>query len=266
MKLRLFCLILGVSLLASACATVPLTGRTQLALVPTGDLVASSAESYNQLLAESTLSTNAEDTALVVQVGERVARAAEEMMTELGMGSELRYYDWQFNLIDDPEMVNAFCMPGGRIGVFTGILPVAESPQGLAVVMAHEVAHALANHSGERMSQLLLANLGGMALSTAMQSKPEETQQLAMVAFGLGAQLGVLLPYSRRHESEADRIGLILMARAGYDPRSAIPFWQRMGDLGGARPPEFLSTHPEPERRVEDIRGYLPEALQYYEN
>jgi predicted Zn-dependent protease len=246
------------------CATVPFTGRSQLSLVPQADLVTSASESYNQLLAQSQLSTNSEDTRAVVHVGERVAMAAEDFMREMGMTGELRYYDWEFSLIEEDETINAFCMPGGRIGVFTGILPVARDDNGLAVIMAHEVAHALANHSGERLSQLLLAELGGMALSSAMQEKPQEAQELAMMAFGLGAQLGVLLPYSRQHESEADRIGLILMSRAGYDPRHAIPFWSRMNEQGGARPPEFLSTHPAPDTRIAQIKSYLPEALQYY--
>jgi predicted Zn-dependent protease len=133
-------------------------------------------------------------------------------------------------------------------------------------VVGHEVAHAIANHGGERMSQLLLADLGGMALSKAVEEKPEETRQLAFLAYGVGAQVGVLLPYSRTHESEADRIGLILMARAGYDPRSAVPFWERMAAQKGAEPPEFLSTHPSSDRRIEDIRMHLPEALGYYES
>ncbi len=234
-------------------------------MVPQADIVTSAAQGYDELIAESELSSDSEMTQMVVDVGTDVARSAEAFLREVGMESELRYYEWEFNLIQDDEMPNAFCLPGGKIGVYTGIMPVAGGPDGLAVVMAHEVAHAIANHGGERMSQLLLAELGGMALATAMQTKPDETRELAMLAYGLGAQLGVLLPYSRQHESEADRIGLILMARAGYDPNEAIPFWQRMNRLGGARPPEFLSTHPAPETRIEQIREYLPEALGYYE-
>ncbi len=234
-------------------------------MVPQADIVTSAAQGYDELIAESELSSDSEMTQMVVDVGTDVARSAEAFLREVGMESELRYYEWEFNLIQDDEMPNAFCLPGGKIGVYTGIIPVAGGPDGLAVVMAHEVAHAIANHGGERMSQLLLAELGGMALATAMQTKPDETRELAMLAYGLGAQLGVLLPYSRQHESEADRIGLILMARAGYDPNEAIPFWQRMNRLGGARPPEFLSTHPAPETRIEQIREYLPEALGYYE-
>lgn len=252
-------------LLLGACSTVPITGRSQLSMVPQADIVVSASQGYDELIAEAELSTDPEMTGMVVDVGTDVARSAEAFLRDVGMESELRYYEWEFNLIQDDEMPNAFCLPGGKIGVYTGIMPVAGGPDGLAVVMAHEVAHAIANHGGERMSQLLLAELGGMALATAMQTKPDETRELAMLAYGLGAQLGVLLPYSRQHESEADRIGLILMARAGYDPNEAIPFWQRMNQMGGPRPPEFLSTHPAPETRIEQIREYLPEALGYYE-
>jgi len=161
-------------------------------------------------------------------------------------------------------VANAFCMPGGKIGVYTGILPVAADAAGLAVVMGHEVAHAIANHSGERVSQLLLAHLGGIALSRAIREKPAETQDLLMLAYGIGANVGVLLPYSRRHESEADRIGLILMAQAGYDPEAAIPFWQRMAARAQGAPPEFLSTHPSHATRIDDLRRWLPEAKQHY--
>jgi predicted Zn-dependent protease len=186
-------------------------------------------------------------------------------MREHGMEYELSQYGWEFELIEDDETANAFCMPGGKIVVYTGLLPVAETESGLAVVVAHEVAHALANHGGERMSQLLLAQLGGMALSSALEEKPKETHDLAMLAYGIGSNVAVLLPYSRKHESEADRIGLILMARAGYDPREAVSFWQRMASGGGAQPPEFLSTHPSHETRIADIRSYLPEAVDIYD-
>jgi predicted Zn-dependent protease len=265
MSTRALALALAGLLLLAACSTVPITGRSQLSMVPQADIVVSAAQGYDELIAESELSSDSEMTRMVVDVGTDVARSAEAFLRDVGMEDELRYYEWEFNLIQDDEMPNAFCLPGGKIGVYTGIMPVAGGPDGLAVVISHEVAHAIANHGGERMSQLLLAELGGMALATAMESKPDETRELAMLAYGLGAQLGVLLPYSRQHESEADRIGLILMARAGYDPHEAVPFWQRMNQLGGGRPPEFLSTHPAPETRIEQIQEYLPEALEYYD-
>jgi predicted Zn-dependent protease len=257
--------ILGVvAVMVAACATVPITGRKQLSLVPQSDLVAMAAQDYQTFVASSTVSDDAAARARVTEVGSRVASAATAFMRENGMDYELRNYNWEFQLIED-EAVNAWCMPGGKIVVYTGLLPVAETDAGLAVVVAHEVAHALANHSGERMSQLLLANLGGMALSKALEEKPEETQNLAMLAYGIGSQVAVLLPYSRQHESEADHIGLILMARAGYDPREAIPFWQRMSALNEGEPPEFLSTHPNHATRIADIRAYLPEAISIYE-
>ncbi|MEK6635205.1 MAG: M48 family metallopeptidase, partial [Planctomycetota bacterium] len=169
-----------------------------------------------------------------------------------------------FKLIQDDKTVNAFCMPGGKIAVYTGILPITQDENGLAVVLGHEVAHALANHGGERMSQLLLAQMGATTLSAALSQQPQQTRQLLLQVYGIGANVGVILPYSRNHELEADHIGLIIMARAGYDPRTAIPFWQRMNDKAGKRPPEFLSTHPAPIKRIEDIRNKIPEAMKYY--
>lgn len=264
MLARRWPLMLIVALLLAGCATVPLTGRRQLSLVSESEVVALGAQSYKQLLDESKLSRNTKKTQMVIDVGERIARSAEEFMREHGMEQEIKYYQWEFNLIEADTIVNAFCLPGGKIGVYTGILPVAQNERGLAVVLGHEVAHAIARHGNERMSQLLLAQLGGIALSTAVKEQPEKTRQMLLQAYGIGANVGVLLPYSRRHESEADRIGLILMARAGYDPRGAVPFWQRMGELGKGRPPEFLSTHPSPKRRIQDIQNQLPEALKYY--
>jgi predicted Zn-dependent protease len=255
---------LALALFLAACATVPVTGRRQLSLVSSAEMSVMGTESYQQFLQESNLSQDAQQTDRVKNVGTRISTAAEAFMREHGMEGELQNYQWEFNLVDGDTVVNAFCLPGGKIGVYSGIIPVAGDETGLAVVVGHEVAHAIANHGGERMSQLLLVQMGGMALSKAVEEQPEKTQQLLMLAFGVGANVGVLLPYSRKHESEADRIGLILMARAGYDPNMAIPFWQRMNEQGGPRPPEFLSTHPAPETRMNDIRTYLPEAMKHY--
>jgi predicted Zn-dependent protease len=256
---------LVLSLFLAACATVPLTGRRQLSLVSSAEMSALGAESYQQFLQESRLSQDAGQTQMVRNVGTRISVAAEAFMRESGLEADLPNYQWEFSLVDADTVVNAFCLPGGKIGVYSGILPVARDETGLAVVVGHEVAHAIAKHGGERMSQLLLVQMGGMALSKAVEEQPEKTQQLLMLAFGIGANVGVMLPYSRQHESEADRIGLVLMARAGYDPRTAVTFWQRMSQEGGPRPPEFLSTHPAPERRINDIRDHLPEALKYYQ-
>jgi len=261
---RVFAVVLA-GLMLAGCATVPITGRSQLSLVSQAELTAMGADSYHQFIAESNLSDDAAEIATVRRVGERVAASAEAFLRAHGLEGDLRYYDWEFNVIDDDETANAFCVSGGKIAVYTGILPITEDEEGLAVVVAHEVAHALANHGGERMSQLLVAELGGIALSKAVEKEPQKTQDLWKAVYGLGAQVGYLLPYSRQHESEADRIGLILMAQAGYHPGAAIQFWQRMAAEGGARPPEFLSTHPSPETRIDQIREYLPEALTYYE-
>ncbi len=265
MKIRAFAALALVALLSVGCATVPMTGRSQLALVPEADMVTAASQNYDEFLGTVTVSNDPAANSLVGRIGERVAASAEKFLTDLDMASELRYYDWRFTVVDDDETINAFCMPGGKIVVYTGIIPVAQNENQLAVVIGHEVAHALARHSSERMSQILLAELGGMALSRAIQEKPRETQGWMMLAYGMGAQLGVMLPYSRTHEKEADRIGLVLMAQAGYDPRAAVPFWTRMGEMGGPRPPEFLSTHPEPSTRIDEINRYMPEALGYYE-
>ena len=246
------------------CSTVPITGRRQLSFIPQNQLIASSNDSYHQLLSESKISEDKEKTQMVVNVGKRIASSAEQFMRENRMEKEIQNYHWEFKLIQDDKTVNAFCMPGGKIAVYTGILPITQDESGLAVVLGHEVAHALANHGGERMSQLLLAQMGATTLSAALSQQPQQTRQLLLQVYGIGANVGVILPYSRSHELEADHIGLIIMARAGYDPRTAIPFWQRMNEKAGKRPPEFLSTHPAPMKRIEDIRNELPEAMKYY--
>lgn len=260
-------LVCSVSLFSTSCSTVPITGRRQIVIVPESQLLAASTDNYHQLINSSKLSKDPQKVEMVKNVGRRIASSAEKFMRENNMEEELKNYHWEFNLIEDDATVNAFCMPGGKIAVYTGILPIAKDENGLAVVVGHEVAHAIANHGGERMSHLLLTKLGGIALSTALSTQPALTQQLLMSAYGAGSQVGILLPYSRSQELEADHIGLILMARADYDPREAIPFWQRMSKLEEqGRPPEFLSTHPAPEKRIEDIRNELPEAMKYYKN
>jgi predicted Zn-dependent protease len=260
---RMFWLVL-LAAIVWGCAEVPITGRQSLHLVPESELLTLSLQQYNDVLQKSKLSTDNQKVAMVRRVGDRVAKAAESFLAESGHKDLIKNYQWQFNLIEDDKTVNAWVMPGGKAAVYTGILPFTQDETGLAVVLGHEVGHALANHGNERMSQELLANMGGMALSVAVSSQPQMTQELAMAAFGAGASIGVLLPYSRLQESEADHIGLILMARAGYDPREAVPFWQRMNASPGSRPPELLSTHPAPETRIADIKALLPEAMAYY--
>jgi predicted Zn-dependent protease len=221
-------------------------------------------DSYEKFLKEHKVVTGTRDAATVKRAGQRIQRAVEDYFASQGMAGQLKGYAWEFNLIDE-KTVNAFCMPGGKVAVYTGILSLTGDETGLAVVMGHEVAHAVARHGDERLSQGLLVQMGGLALSVALSEKPSETQDLYMAAYGVGAQVGVLLPYSRLHESEADRLGLIFMAMAGYDPGEAVGFWQRMaGEKKGASTPGFLSTHPADEKRIRDIRKLLPEAMGYY--
>lgn len=257
-------LLLLVFVFVVSCAHVPLTGRRQLTLIPTSTMLSMSFQQYGEFLSSHQISANRRQVEMVGKVGRGVQSAVESYFREEGMSSELAGYEWDFNLVESDE-VNAWCMPGGKVVVYTGILPVTKTETGLAVVVGHEVAHAVARHGNERMSQLLIAQLGGMALSEALKKKPEKTRELWMTAYGVGAQLGAILPYSRLHEKEADRLGLIFMAMAGYDPNEAVAFWQRMAQMkGGAAPPEFLSTHPSDETRIREIRRSLPEALQYY--
>lgn len=263
MKKPLLCLI-ALLLIAAGCVTVPITGRSQLSFVPYSELLSLGIANYKEIITKAKLSQDQEKVNMVNGVGRNVARSAELFMRENGMADLVNQYQWEFNLIEDEKTANAFCLPGGKIAVYTGILKYTQNKEGLATVIAHEVAHALANHGGERMSQLLLVELGGLSLSTALKQEPQKTKNLAMEVYGVGTTLGIILPYSRTHESEADRIGLILMARAGYNPEEAIAFWERMSKQETVMPIEFLSTHPAPARRIEDIRKQLPEAAVYY--
>ncbi|HEY7729107.1 MAG TPA: M48 family metallopeptidase [Candidatus Eisenbacteria bacterium] len=247
-----------------SCATVPITGRSQLHLIPDSEMMSMSYSEYDQVLKSSKLSGDATQTDLVRRVGRRVQGAVERYFADRGMADKLRGYRWEFNLVEGKD-VNAWCMPGGKVVFYSGILPICRDESGVAVVMGHEVAHAVAGHGGERMSQQLVAQMGGAALAVALREKPEQTRSLWMGAFGAGAQLGVLLPFSRTQESEADHLGLVFLALAGYDPNRALEFWQRMADANrGSAPPEFLSTHPSDRTRIAKIRAELPEAMRYY--
>jgi predicted Zn-dependent protease len=249
-------------LMLAACSTVPITGRQQLSLIPFSTMNSLSANEYGSFLSSAKLSTNSLQADMVRRVGERIQAAVERYFTSKGMAAALAGYEWTFNLVEDPQ-VNAWCMPGGRVVVYTGILPMTQDENGLAVVMGHEIAHAVAEHGSERMSQGLLQQAGGMALDKMLEQKPAETRNLYMTAYGLGSTVGVMLPFSRLHESEADELGLIFMTMAGYDPHAAIPFWERMGAGNGGAPPEILSTHPSDKTRVENLRKLLPKALSY---
>jgi predicted Zn-dependent protease len=264
MTMRKILRLLPLVIFLTACSTVPITGRQQLNIVPMSSMLSMSFQQYDQFLREHPLSTDVEKTAMVKRVGENISRAVERYLIENNLSGELKNYSWEFNLVESKE-INAWCMPGGKVVFYTGILPLTRDENGLAVVMGHEIAHAVAKHGNERMSQGLLAQFGGIALTEALRTKPAATQQLWLAVYGLGAQFGVILPYSRLHEYEADRLGLIFMAMAGYDPNAAIGFWQRMAaQKGGASPPEFLSTHPSDQKRIESIRSLIPEAMQYY--
>ena len=245
------------------CSLVPLTGRRQLSLVSDADMQSASFVQYDQFLKDSKLSTNTAQTNMVKGVGRRIQNAVTTYFAGNNMSQDLNGFAWEFNLIESKE-VNAWCMPGGKVVVYTGILPVTQNETGLAVVMGHEIAHAVAKHSNERMSQALLAQLGGLTLAAALREKPQQTQDIWMSLFGVGIELGAVLPYSRLQEGEADHLGLIFMAMAGYDPNGSIEFWQRMSQNAGAKPPEFLSTHPSDENRIRKIRSEIPEAIKYY--
>lgn len=261
MKYKRLCLLF--ILLVLACQTVPITGRQQLNIIPTDQVLSMSFSSYSDFLSKHTVVRDTEDAMMVKRVGKRIQDAVERYFLENKLSDRLKGYDWKFNLVAEDEK-NAWCMPGGRVVVYTGILPVTKDEAGLAVVMGHEVAHAVAEHGDERMSQYLIAQMGGIALSTALASQPAQTTDLFMKAYGVTTHVGVLLPYSRRQESEADHLGLIFMAMAGYDPRTAPQFWKRMTSGKEAAPPEFLSTHPADKKRIRNIENLMPEALSYY--
>ncbi len=254
--------IIGIWLIA--CSTVPITGRHQLNLLPQETMLAMSLSEYDQFLKENQLSNNPVQTRMVKRVGSRIQKAVEQFFAQNDMSDKLSDYTWEFNLVENNE-INAWCMPGGKVVVYTGILPLTKDEAGLAVVMGHEIAHAVAQHGNERMSQGLIAQMGGIALSTAIETKPAATQQIWMAVYGLGAQYGLMLPYSRLHENEADHLGLIFISMAGYDPNAAVDFWQRMAaQKKGQTPPEFLSTHPSDKNRIQNIQSRIPEAMGYY--
>lgn len=247
-----------------ACATVPVTGRSQLDLIPHQTMLSTSFSQYDEFLKSNKLSKDTKKTEQIRRVGRRIQSSVEEYFRQKNMSSVLSGYSWEFNLVDSEE-ANAWCMPGGKVVVYTGILPITKDDSGLAVVMGHEIAHAVARHGNERMSQALMAQLGGVALNVAMKDKPAETRMLWTAAYGMGAQVGVMLPFSRLHESEADRLGLIFMSMAGYEPETAVDFWTRMAaNKEGKTMPEFLSTHPSDSTRIRQINALLPEAKSYF--
>jgi predicted Zn-dependent protease len=238
----------GLALCLCGCASAPITGRRQLMLVSESQELALGLQAYREVLREEPITRDPTATEPLRRIVARLASVADRPD-----------YRWEVNAIKDDKTVNAFVLPGGKIAVYTGIFPIAQTEAGMAIILGHEVGHAIARHAGERMSQQLGAQLVGTALSVGIAGSPYGN--MIMAAYGLGAQVGVLLPYSRLQESEADRIGLVLAAKAGYDPHVAVGVWQRMAALPGKRPPVYLSTHPEPEARLQEIKAFLPTAM-----
>jgi len=258
---NLFAILIGISIIS--CSKVPITGRKQLKLLPNSTMMQMGQSNYASFLKENpAVNPPTRQSAEVTTVGTRISKAVEKYMKDNGLSKQIEGYKWEFNVVDSKD-VNAWCMPGGKVVVYTGMLPLTKDDAGLAVVLGHEIAHAIADHGNERMSQELAMQAAGIGLSIYMQQKPQQTNDIFMSAFGVGSQLG-MLAYSRTHELEADKLGLVFMAMAGYNPDRAISFWQEMSKIGGNKPPEFLSTHPSDAHRIAQIQAFLPEATKYY--
>jgi predicted Zn-dependent protease len=257
-------ILMFIAALIGGCALNLVTGRNQLSLIQESELQLMATSEYNSFLTENKpLSNSNANAAMVDRVGARIASAITKYYTSQGKSEVLEGYKWEFNTINSDE-VNAWCMPGGKVVVYTGLLPVTQNETALAIVMGHEIAHAVANHGNERMSRAMVQQLGGAALEVALAQKPQQTKDLFMMSYGIGSEVGAMLPWSRQQETEADQFGLIFAAMAGYNPQEAIPFWQRMSSAGGGKPPEFLSTHPSDDRRIRNLQKFMPEALKYY--
>lgn len=255
----------AVLIFLTGCASVPITHRKQLSLLPESSLMASSSLQYAEFLSQATVVNSANQQAQLVQsVGQKLADACTQFLNEHGGKERIKDYQWEFNLVDDPQ-ANAWCMPGGKVVVYTGIMPICKNEEGLAVVLSHEIAHAIARHGNERMSQQVATQYGSAALETVFATSgfaSPEMEAIFMQSYGMGSQLGIL-KFSRSHESEADKMGLVFMEYAGYDCSSAIDFWTRMQSGGGQKPPEILSTHPSDETRIADITAFISQAKSY---
>ncbi|MBL0342497.1 MAG: M48 family metallopeptidase [Bacteroidetes bacterium] len=258
-------LVVFTTILIVACAKVPLTNRKQMNLLPESQLIASSLTTYSEFLASNPVVSGSQaNTQLVKSVGSKISNAVIRYMQQNKYADRIKGYQWEFNLVESKE-INAWCLPGGKVVVYSGLLPITKDETGLAFVIGHEIAHAVARHGNERMSQMVLAETGGVVLDAYLTSKPQQTKEWLMTAYGAGAQVGVMLPFSRMHESEADKLGMIFMAMAGYDPAQAVEVWNRMIKANkGPKPPELLSTHPADNNRINDIRKFVPSAMKYY--
>lgn len=250
-------------ILFESCHRVPVTGRHQFNLIPDGQMVALGEGQYKEFIQKHSVESGTSNSALLQKVGKKLSLAVEKFMKENEMDKELSLYKWEYNLVRSSE-VNAWCLPGGKIVVYTGILSITQDEAGLATVLGHEIAHAIAKHGSERMSQMLAVQLGGIALDIALTQQPNETKKLYEDAYGMGSSLGYLLPFSRKHETEADKLGLVFMAMAGYNPQEALVFWNRMSKTEGSSVPEFVSTHPSDKKRMLEINKFLPTAFKYY--
>ncbi|NQY68588.1 MAG: M48 family metallopeptidase [Flavobacteriales bacterium] len=262
--MKYFFLALAAILTLSQCSKVPITGRRQMSLLPEKELIGMSKTQYREFIGENkVVATSNLKAAMVRRVGNKIAKAVESHLISLGMEKRIKGFEWEFKLVDD-NTVNAWCMPGGKVVVYTGILDVAVNEAGLAVVMGHEIAHAIARHGNERMSQGMLVQGVGAVLDVATSSNSSLTRSIFLQSYGAGSTLGTLA-FSRKNESEADRMGLVFMAIAGYDPQEAVGFWERMAEQAGGSTPEFMRTHPSDEKRVQQIQEYLYEAMNYYD-
>jgi len=253
------------AVLLSSCAKVPVTNRKQVSLIPESELISMSLTEYKSFLTKNPVVTVSDpDAQMVKNVGKKIQASVIAFLAQKKLSKRIEGYKWEFNLVKDPA-VNAWCMPGGKVVVYTGLLGVTQSEAALAIVIGHEIAHAVARHGNERMSQQIMAQAGGVALSVATQGQSAENQALFSQAYGIGTNVGLLLPYSRIHETEADKLGLIFAAMAGYNPNEAISFWQRMAKAsGGQKPLEIISTHPSDEKRIKELKKFMPEAMKYY--
>jgi len=257
-----FNFVLALIIALSACTKVPITKRKQINMLPESTLISMSLTEYHDFLQQHPAVMTSADANTVKNVGARIQAAVTQYMNQNGYASRIQGYKWEFNLVNSAE-VNAWCMPGGKVVVYSGLLPVTLDETSLAIVMGHEIAHAVARHGNERMSQMMVAAGLGMGLDIALSQKSTQTRSIFMAAYGVGAGLGTLA-YSRLHESEADKLGLVFAAMAGYDPQKAIPFWERMAAKGGSKPPEILSTHPSDATRIADLKAFMPQAMKYY--
>ena len=266
MKIKCTLWFLFIMILIAACKTVPVTGRKQLNLVPNSMIQAMAFTEYDSVVkASATLPQYDQRAQMVTSVGSRIQQAVEAYMLQNNMSKDLNNFKWEFNTINE-NIINAWCMPGGKVVVYTGLLSVTQNETALAVVMGHEIAHAIARHGNERMSEGLLIYFGGLVLEEALKEKKGETQALFLGLYMIGTNLALALPNSRMQESEADKLGLIFMSMAGYDPAEAIPFWQRMASLNKNKIPEFLSTHPSDETRIKKLSALIPEIKAKYYN